>query len=189
MKGVLAGTATQRFQDVMEAAFGGKEPPKLCKAFKRESEEGEEAEPKDEDQPGTSSATLSQVMTCKLPPFDMGSAPKRKGLHSVKGGVCPLSEADCIYPTTVDANNKLHAGVDPKFLSKRHSSMVTKEAGYTCQYSNVMKSEGKIVPKCKFFSSVKGQLSTHVRLFHLGRWWHAMSVRKSGGRLPHGMNI
>ena len=153
MKGVLAGTTTQRFQDVMEAAFGGEEPLELCKAFKGKVEEEEEKEAKaeEEDQPGTSSATLSQAMKRKLPPSDTGSAAKRKGQHSVKGGVCSLSKADCIYPTTADSNNKLHSGVDPKFLSKRHSSSVTKEAGYTCQYSNIMKSEGKIVPECNFF--------------------------------------
>ena len=184
MKGVLAGTMTQRFQDVMEAAFGGEEPPELRKAFEGEvEEEADEAEAEEEDQPGTSSATLSQAMKHKLPPPDTGSAAKCKGQHLVKGGICSLSTADCIYPTTADSDNKLHSGVDPKFLSKRHSSSVTKEAGYTCQYSTVMKSEGKIVPECNFFSSVKAQLSTHIRQFHLGavvtcyvcqkKWWAA----------------
>ena len=76
MKGVLAGTATQRFQDVMEAAFGGEEPPELRKAFEGEveEEEVEEAEAEEEDQPGTSSATLSQAMKHKLPLSDTGSA-------------------------------------------------------------------------------------------------------------------
>ena len=99
MKGVLAGTATQRFQDVMEAAFGGAEPLELCKAFEGEVEEEEEegAEAEEENQPGTSSATLSQAMKRKLPPYDAGSAAKCKGQHSVKGGVCSLSEADSIY--------------------------------------------------------------------------------------------
>ena len=190
MKGVLASTATQRFQDVMEAAFGGEEPPELHKAFEWEVEEEEKegAEVEEVNQPGTSFATLSQAMKRKLPPSDAGSAAKRKGQHSVKGGLCSLSEADCIYPTTADSDNKLHSGVDPKFLSKRHSSSITKEAGYTCQYSNIMKSEGKIMPECNFFSLVKAQLSTHVCQFHLGaavtcyvcqkKWWSAAAWYK-----------
>ena len=52
-----------------------------------------------------------------------------------------------------------------------------------CQYSNIMNSKGKIMPECNFFSSVKAQLSTHIRQFHLGVavtcyvcqkiWWSA----------------
>ena len=183
MKGVLAGTATQHFQDVMEAAFGGEEPPEVCRAFEGDFEEEEEAEAEEEDQPTTSTSTLSQAMKRKLPPTNLGSAPKHKGSHSVKGGICSLQKVDCIYPTTADIENKLHTEVDPKFFSRRHSSSVTKEAGYTCQYSKVLKSEGKIVPDCMFFSLVKAQLGTHICQFYLGvavtcyvcqkKWWSA----------------
>ena len=61
-----------------------------------------------------------------------------------------------------------------------------KSAGYECMYSAVKKSEGINVPDCSFFSTTKGQPSTHIRQFHLGvamacficpskRWWSGSS--------------
>ena len=163
----------------MEAAFGGEEPAEVRQAFEGEAEEETEETPI----ATTSSSTLSLAMKCKMPPTESGPPPKRKGSHSVKGGICSLQKADCIYPTTADATNCLHAGVDPKFLLKRHSSSITKDAGYSCQYSEILKAEGKIVPECNFISSVKAQLSMHIHQFHLGatvtcyicqkKWWLA----------------
>ena len=48
------------------------------------------------------------------------------------------------------------------------SSSVSKDAGYACMYSEERKKEGKIIPACEFISTMKGQLSTHVRQMHLG---------------------
>ena len=96
MKGVLAGTATKRFQDVMEAAFGGEQPAEVHQAFEGDDEEEEEEDTQEkEDQPSTSTqststSTLSAAMKRKLPPTDSGSVAKCKGSHSVKGGVCSL---------------------------------------------------------------------------------------------------
>ena len=48
-----------------------------------------------------------------------------------------------------------------------------------------MKADGKVVPDCEVISTTKGQLSTHVRQFHLGvaigcyvcgkKWWSAVT--------------
>ena len=181
-KGVLTGTATKRFQDVMEAAFGGEEPAKVRQAFEGEAEEEMEEDTEDIPVAATSSSSLSQAMKRKMPPSESGPPSKRKGSHSMKGGICSLQKADCIYPTTADATNHLHAGVDPKFLSKRHSSSVTKDAGYSCQYSEILKAEGKIVPECNFISLVKAQLSMHIRQFHLGLLSLGTFVKRNGGQ-------
>ena len=108
---------------------------------------------------------------------------KRKASHPSKGGVLSLSEAQAYYPSTSDRKHWHHAGVDPRFFSKRKSSSTSKLAGYGCLYSEIQKAERIIVPDCDFISSVKGQLSTHIRQFHLGiavtcficskRWWAA----------------
>ena len=110
---------------------------------------------------------------------------KRKAPQPTKTGVCTLSDAAIYYPTTADtAVSYLHAGVDSSFFSSRKSSLTMKSAGYECNYSVMKKAEGIAVTDCTFFSTTKGQLSTHIRQHHLGlaigcficpskRWWSA----------------
>ena len=71
------------------------------------------------------------------------------------------------------------------YFSGYYSGATTKESGYYCCYSRACKSEGQIVEDCEIFSTVKQQLSTHIRQAHLGlaivcfvwgkRWWSASS--------------
>ena len=174
MKSILAGTAANKLQDVLEAAFGG------------EDEDDEDYIPEDqpEDEPSTSQGESSTAMKQKAPPTT--SASKHKTGH--KGGICALSDASCYYPTTSDAKSSayLHGGVDPSFYSSHISSWKMRSAGYECMYSSVKKAEGVEVPDCDFFSTMKGQLSTHIRQFHLNiaiacficplkRWWSGSS--------------
>ena len=59
-----------------------------------------------------------------------------------------------------------------------------KSAGYECNYSITKKAEDVSIPDCTFFSTTKGQLSTHIHQHHLGlaigcficptkHWWSA----------------
>ena len=170
MKIVLAGTAANKLQDVLEAAFGGDE-----------EKETEDPEGQPEDEPSTSQGESS----LKRKASPSGSGPKRK---TAKSGICTLSDASCYFPTDSDAKSSayLHGGVDSAFFSSHISSQKMKSAGYECMYSAVKKSEGINVPDCSFFSTMKGQLSTHICQFHLGvaiacficpskRWWSGSS--------------
>ena len=93
--------------------------------------------------------------------------------------------ASLYYPTTADAKTLyLHSGVDSSYYSSHQSSKGKGSAGNECQFTSIKKSEGIILPDCHFFSTTKGQLSTHICQHHLGlavacyicpqkRWWSA----------------
>ena len=182
IKVALAGTKTERFVGVIEAAFveeGVAAAIVTDPSFPAEEAEEEEEEvdliasssttPTELEQP-----TLSKALKRKLP------SPSDEPKHRVLGkrtSICLLSDATPYYPTTWDKNHyigpsaaagHLHSGVAENFFSARQSSAVSKEAGYFCKYIDAMRAQGKIVLDCDFFSSTKGQLSTHIRQKHLG---------------------
>ena len=182
MKAALAGTKTERFVNVIEAAFveeGVTAATTTDPSFPAEEAEEEEEEvdvvasssatPAEPEQP-----TLSKALKRKLPP------PSGELKHRVLGkrtSICLLSDATPYYPTIWDKNRYtgpsaatgyLHSGVAENFFSTHQSSTVGKEAGYFCMYADAMRAQGKMVLNCDFFSSTKGQLSTHVRQKHLG---------------------
>ena len=175
IKTVLVGTATEKLTSVVEAVFGGDEPPELQNIYDEVPEEEEEEEPSQEE---VAAPSTSKGGKCKQTPL---STPK--GAKSSKSGPFSLENAQVYYPTTADEGSHLHAGVNPKYLSSRKSSHHTAATGYGCLYSEVCKSEGKIVPHCDIISTTKGQLSTHVHQQHLGlavgcyihqkKWWSA----------------
>ena len=168
MKSVLAGTETKKLQDMLEAAFGSDE----------EDDEDIPTEEEKEEEPSTSSGVKRKI------PQPQGSS-KQKVFHPSKGGICALTDATIYFPTTLDASTSyLHAGVDSAFYSSHKSSQAMKSAGYKCNYSVTKNAEGVLTPDCTFFSTTKGQLSTHIRQHHLGltngcficptkHWWSA----------------
>jgi len=195
MKAALAGTQTKRLIDVLQGAFGTIDPASLPHSMvspteeEEEQEEGEEEsdrleESKEEgddtslapiatDAPSTSTsaptATLSRALKRKAPPPPSGM--KRSRTAGVKGpqvGICSLSDAQPIYPSTADKTKYHHTGIEERFISHRKGSSSTDHAGYVCHYTQAMQEEGKVIKSCDFFSTVKAQLSTHIRQFHLG---------------------
>ena len=147
MKSVLAGTEAKKLQDVLEAAFG---------TIEEKHEDAPTEEEEEEEEPSTSSGVKRKV------PQPQGST-KRKCAHPSKGGICALSDATIYFPTTADTSaSYLHAGVDSAYYSSHKSSLAMKSAGYECNYSVVKKAEGISTPECSFFSTTKGQLSTHI---------------------------
>ena len=166
MKAALAGTETSRFTDVLEAAFvdDSKLPQPADDPLFEEDNDNDDDEllikekeaPK---QPQASTSTLSTTLKHKIPATEEPSAKK--------GGICSLADAELCYPSVSDKERYLHCGVNGKFISDRISSHTSKAAGYSCKYSEVYKEEGKIVSPCKWFSTTKAQLSTHLRQVHL----------------------
>ena len=181
IKTVLAGTATGRFANVIEAAFGEDEPMQLQKALDETVEEEEEEE---ELEGASASASTSEGRKHKSS-LTPSTSHKRKASHPSHGGVCQLDEAELYFPTVSDKGVRLHAGVDRKFISSHKSSKSTPVAGYGCLFSQVTHEEGQKVPNRDFISTTKGQLSTHIRQVHLGlcigcyicekRWWSSSS--------------
>ena len=64
-----------------------------------------------------------------------------------------------------------------------------KSVGYECNYSISKKAEDLSTPDCTFFSTTKGQLSTHIQQQHLGltigcficptkHWWSTSAWMK-----------
>ena len=151
MKSIFAGTETKKLQDVLEAAFGSDE----------EDDEDIPPEEEKEEEPSTSSGVKRKISQ------PQGSS-KRKASHPSKAGICALTDATIYFPTTSDASTSyLHAGVNSAFYSSQKSSQAMKSAGYECNYSVTKNVEGVSTPDCTFFSTTKGQLSTHIQQHHL----------------------
>ena len=187
IKTVLAGTATQRFLDVIEAVFGGEEEKSIRDEMEAEEgipldvKEDDDDEEKEEEPEGdkASTSTLFRAMKRKAPPPTTN--PKKSALPPKTPAVCSLEQASIIYPSLANKDGYLQAGVDDRFISSRKSSSVSKRAGYGCQYNAAMRQDGVIVEDCDFVSSVRRQLCTHIRRAHLGaavvcficdkHWW------------------
>ena len=142
-KCVLAGTATSKFTDVLEAVFGIDEenPPK----FEMEEDEPdvvpEEGLTTKEAIEGESlsdpvaSTSVGVGAKCKVPTSTTTVKSKRKSSKPVKGGVCALVDATVFYP--FDSNTYLHTGVPNEYISKREGSQYKHTAVYMCNYSKV----------------------------------------------------
>ena len=125
IKTVLAGTATERFTDVIEAVFGPEEPRDVREAFEEVPDDGEEGEENKEEEeelaieatalPSTSTGT-KRKRSSTVP-----SSGKRKPAHPTRGGLCSLDTAQIYFPTTSDAGVHLHAAVNPKYISSCES--------------------------------------------------------------------
>ena len=184
----LAGTATSKFTDVIEAVFGVDEEmaPEL------EEEEVDEAE---EDLPmegiikkgAEAAAEPSTSKGTKRKATSSGSSTsKRKQSKPTKAGVCLLKDATPLFPS--DPKGYLHTGVSPQYISKREGSKYASNAVYICEYSKAEQAKGNDVPDCDTICQQKAQVSSHIRQFHLSnciacylcnhRWWSATEWRK-----------
>ena len=188
LKVSLAGTATSKFTDVMEAVFGVDEEmaPEL------EEEEADEAK---EDLPAEGivekgaeavvEASTSKGTKRKATSSDPSTS-KRKQSKPTKAGVCLLKDAVPLFPS--DPKGYLHTGVPPEYISKREGSKYVTNAVYICEYSKAEQAKGNMVPDCDTICQQKAQVSSHIRQFHLGnciacylcdhRWWSATEWRK-----------
>ena len=185
LKVSLAGTATSKFTDVMEAVFGVDEEiaPEL------EEEEADEAE---EDLPmegviekGAEAVVEASTSkgTKRKATSSGSSTSKHKQSKPTKAGVSPP-----IPLFRSDPKGYLHTGVPPEYISKREGSKYVPNAVYICEYSKAEQAKGNVVPDCNTVCQQKVQVSSYIRQFHLGnciacylcdhRWWSATEWRK-----------
>ena len=187
LKSALAGTATSKLTDVLEAVFGVPEEftPEMEEEEPDEVEEDLPAEgvvPKSSEAeagPSTSKGTKRKAPVTK-------TSSKRKQSKPTKAGVCKLEDAVPLFPS--DPKGYLHTGVPPEYISKREGSKYVINAVYICEYSKAEQAKGNMVPDCDTICQQKAQVSSHIRQFHLGnciacylcdhRWWSATEWRK-----------
>ena len=190
----LAGTATSKSTDVLEAVFGVDEenPPEF---------EGEEDEPDAIPDEGLTtketvegkslldpeaSTSLGIGAKCKASASAPTIKSKRKSSKPVKGRVCALADALVFYP--LDPSAYLHTGVPSEYISKQEGSQYRHTAVYMCDYWKVENARGNRVPPCDTMCQNKLQVSSYIRQFHLGicvacyvcdhRWWSATEWKK-----------
>ena len=179
LRSALAGTATSKLMDVLEAFFGVPEefpPPEMEEEEPDEVEEDLPAEgafPKSsevEAGPSTSKGTK-----CKAPAAKTTS--KHKQSKPTKAGVCKLEDAAPLYP--FQEKGYLHTGVPAEYVSKREGSKYTGSAVYICEYAKAEQAKGNPAPDCDVTCQQKAQVSSHIHQFHLGNyfcghwWWSA----------------
>ena len=124
IKCLLAGTATSKFTNVLEAVFGVDEenPPKF-------EEEEDEPDVIPEEVLTTKETVEGESISDPVASMSVGISAKRKASASVstvksqlksskpaKGGVCTLQDATVFYP--FDPNTYLHTGVPSEYISK-----------------------------------------------------------------------
>ena len=202
MKAALAGTATTKFLDVFEAAFGEEENEEEVPSIAPTEKEKEETllaaavttkqeadvEFLSEDQPGTSLKTGMKRTTrsaTKQPPV---KKLRKQEKPSKVTGPFILSQATPLHPTKADRNAYLHTGVPDEFISDRESGPFSWVAIYKCNYARVMRERGYNPGECDVICQSRGQTSTHICQFHLGNcmecyvcghcWWSAFEWKK-----------
>ena len=114
----------------MEAAFGGNESLDIQNMYEEVPDEEETNLTEEESETPSTSKGGKRKQT---------SLSSQKAAKSSKSGIFSLKNAEVYYPTAADEGTHLHAGVDPKYLSSRKSSLHTTGAGYGCLFSNVCK--------------------------------------------------
>ena len=160
LKSALAGTATSKFTDVMEAVFRVEEEfaPKLEEEGPDETEgevpaegvvaKGVEGGPK----PYTSKGVKHKASGL--------AASKRKQSKPTKAGICLLEDATPLFPS--DGKGYLHTGVPSKYISKHEGSIYSQTAVYICEYAKAEQAKGNDVPDCEVMCQQKAQVSSHI---------------------------
>ena len=160
LKSALAGTATSKFTDIMEAVFGVEEEfvPKLEEEELDEADEEVPAEgviTKDVErgpEPSTSKGVKRKASSL--------AASKHKQSKPTKAGVCLLKDATPLFPS--DAKGYLHTGVPAKYISKHEGSKYSQTAVYICEYAKAEQAKGNDVPDCGVMCQQKAQVSSHI---------------------------
>ena len=187
IRSALAGTATSKLTDVLEAVFG------VPEEFTSEMEE-EELDEAEEDLPAEgvvpkSSEAEAGPSTSKgikhKTPMTKATSSKCKQSKPTKAGVCKIKDATPLYPS--NPKGYLHTGVPGEYISKQEGSKYTGTAVYICEFSKTEQAKGKSVPDCDVMCQQKAQVSSHICQFHLGnciccylcghRWWSTTEWR------------
>ena len=190
LKAGLAGTATTKLLDVLEAAFGVAEAEDEVPDIQPTPTEADKVLPSSTFVP-KAAETLDQPSTsglkCKAKK-DISGASKRKSVKPSKSGPVALADATPFYPTAKQKANYLHIGVDPQYISQRKGSQFTKLVVNQCFYARRCRERGEHPEECDVLTQNKAQMSTHIRKFHLGicvacyicpeQWWSSLEWKK-----------
>ena len=188
LKASLAGTATTRILDVLEAAFGVAEAEDEVPEIQPTPAETSESIPgsayvaKDE-------TSLPSTRSKRKAKDQLSGASKRKSTVPAKSGPISIDDAVPFFPTVSQKANYLHIGVDPTYIGQREGSQFSKIVIYQCYYARRQRELGKNPTECSEITQNKGQMSTHIRRFHLGhciacficpdkRWWSSLEWKK-----------
>ena len=181
MKTALAGTATTKFLDVMEAVFGIDENPEDVPEFlptpgddddvipveamvtKEQTEQEDAAEELLGAVGGVSSTTATRRVTRSATTKSGSAKRKRTTPHKV----FDIATATPFYPTRANKKKYLHTGVDPKYIKERRTGQFSKFAFYSCNYAAELRQMGIQTAECDSFNQNMGQTSTHIRSTHL----------------------
>ena len=120
IKSALAGMATSKFTDILEAVFGIDEEE--VPDFEEEEDEPDAVPEEGLTTKETAESSIPVASTssgtgakCKAASAPSGH-PKCKANKPVKAGVCKLEDATVFYPSS--KNNYLHTGVPQEYISK-----------------------------------------------------------------------
>ena len=202
MKVALAGTATTKFVDVFEAAFGEDENEEQVSVLAPTETDKEEVLPPEalttkgqadlevEDEPGTSTSIPTGVkratrFAAKQPPIKKS---RKQDKPTKITSPFILKDATALHPSKANRNTYLHTGVPDEFISDKESCPYSKVAIYKCSYTQVMRERGLNPSECDVICQSRGQTSTHICQFHLNscmrcyicghRWWSGFEWKK-----------
>ena len=135
LKASLAGTATTRILDVLEAAFGVAKAEDEVPEIQPTPAETKEAIPSSafvaKDDTSTPSTNRSK---CKAKD-QLSGASKCKSMVPAKSGPIPIEDATPLFPTVAQKVNYLHIGVDPTYIGQREGSQFSKLIMLLCTSS------------------------------------------------------
>ena len=190
LKAGLAGTATTKLLNVLEAAFGVAEAEDEVPDIQPTPTEAEEVLPPSILVPKaaeTSGQPSTSGLKCKAKKHISGAS-KCKSVKPSKSGPVDLADATPFYPTAKQKANYLHIGVDPQYIGQCEGSQFTKLVVYQCLYAHRCRERGKQSEECDVLTQNKAQMSTHIHKFHLGiyvtcyicpeRWWSSLEWKK-----------
>ena len=157
LKAGLAGTATTKLLNILEAAFGVTEAQDEVPDIQPTPAEAEEVLPPSAFVP-KAAETSGQPSTSRLKrkaKTDILGASKRKSVKPSKSGPVALADATPFYPTAKQKANYLHIGVDPHYIGQHEGSQFTKLVVYQCFYARLCHERGENPAKCDVLTKIK----------------------------------
>ena len=177
-KAIMAGTATGKFFDVMENAFGYEEdvvetptmqnvkllenvqPPLKKKAADAQEMPTEAIVAKGDVEKGLTKPLKKRPLSTQP---EM-STKRPKGTFT---DALPLGDAEVLFPTMPTRYH--YVGNPGIFISDRKKVPGKANQGcYVCLFTERTSEASKRYPKCHFVSESRPQVATHIREFHLG---------------------
>ena len=176
-KAIMAGTATAKFWDVMENAFGYEEDVVETHYAERQAARERAAAAEEEaadaqEMPTEAIVTKGDVEKGPTKPLKKRPLPAQpeattKRPKGTFTDAIPLGDAEVFFPTM---SGRYHYVGNPGiFISDRKKVPEKANQGcYACLFTERTSEVSKRYPRCHFISESRPQVATHIREFHLG---------------------